>query len=99
MRSSGRPVGLATVYRTLQVLVDSGDADVLKAESGEAAYRSCSPTHHHHLVCRWCGHTVEIQGPTVERWANTTAKTHKFVDVSHTLELFGTCRDCARKRS
>ena len=42
-------------------------------------------------VCRECGRTVEIEGPAVESWADTVAAQHGFRDVSHTLEVFGTC--------
>jgi Fur family ferric uptake transcriptional regulator len=98
MRGDGNSVGLATVYRALQSLVDTGQADVLKTDSGESTYRWCSQTHHHHLVCRWCGRTVEVQGPAVERWADAIAAEHGYVDVSHTLELFGSCADCATRR-
>lgn len=98
MRAAGNTIGLATVYRALQSLVDGGRADVLRTESGEASYRSCSPSHHHHLVCRWCGRTIEVSGPGVELWASAIASEHGFVDVSHTLELFGTCAECASTR-
>jgi Fur family ferric uptake transcriptional regulator len=94
MRASGASAGLATVYRALQSLVDSGLADVLRTTGGEAAYRACGAAHHHHLVCRSCGKTVEVQGPAVERWADEVADTHGFTDVSHTVELFGICAAC-----
>lgn len=87
-------VGLATVYRTLQLYADHGAIDVLRREDGEAIYRACSATHHHHLVCRSCGATVEVEGPAVERWTSAIAADHGFTDVSHTLELFGTCPAC-----
>ncbi|MCB0894607.1 MAG: transcriptional repressor [Nocardioidaceae bacterium] len=90
----GDPVGLATVYRTLQRLADAGEVDVLRTEDGEAIYRRCSDSHHHHLVCRECGRTVEVEGPTVERWTRAIAAEHGFDDVSHTLEIFGTCAAC-----
>ena len=54
LRSRGVAVGLATVYRALQALVDDGVIDVLHGADGEATYRHCSPVHHHHLVCRTC---------------------------------------------
>ena len=90
----GERVGLATVYRTLQRLAEAGEVDLLRTESGETIYRRCSDSHHHHLVCRECGATVEVEGPTVERWTRAIATDHGFGDVSHTLEIFGTCPDC-----
>jgi Fur family ferric uptake transcriptional regulator len=95
LRERGDAVGLATVYRALQALVDDGLVDVLRSEDGEAAYRRCSPVHHHHLVCRSCGTTVEVADPPVERWAARVAAEHGFADVQHQLEVFGTCRACA----
>jgi Fur family ferric uptake transcriptional regulator len=95
LQQGGERVGLATVYRTLQALADGGEVDLLRSEDGEARYRRCSASHHHHhLVCRTCGRTVEVDGPAVERWADAVAREHGFSDVSHTLELFGTCRRC-----
>lgn len=90
----GDAVGLATVYRTLQLLAEADEVDVLRTEDGEAIYRRCSDSHHHHLVCRTCGRTVEVEGPTVERWTRAIAAEHGYDDVSHTLEIFGTCADC-----
>jgi Fur family transcriptional regulator, ferric uptake regulator len=95
LRNRGARVGLTTVYRTLQTLADSGEVDVLRRVDGEAVYRRCSTGHHHHLVCRSCGRTEEVEGPAVERWADRVAAEHGFVDVSHTLEIFGTCASCA----
>ncbi len=92
----GEPVGLATVYRTLQRLADAGEVDVLRTADGEAGYRRCSDTHHHHLVCRACGRTVEVEGPAVERWTRSIAAEHGYDDVSHALEIFGTCARCRR---
>ena len=94
LKQRGENVGLTTVYRTLQSLSETGEVDVLRNSDGEALYRRCSDGHHHHLVCRDCGHTVEVAGPAVERWADRVAADHGFADLSHTLEIFGTCRDC-----
>ena len=90
----GESVGLATVYRTLATLADAGEVDMLRNEDGEAIWRSCSDTHHHHLVCRTCGATVEVEGPAVERWTSAIATEHGYADISHTLEIFGTCPAC-----
>jgi len=99
LRERGERVGLTTVYRTLQALADAGEVDVLRTASGEAAYRRCaSDDHHHHLVCRQCGTAVEIAGPAVETWAQRVADEHGFTDLSHTVEIFGLCRDCSAAR-
>ena len=93
----GARVGLATVYRTLQLLAEAGVVDQLRADDGELTYRRCSSHHHHHLVCRACGATVEIEGPAVEAWTRHVSQQHGFVDVSHTLEVFGTCARCRER--
>jgi Fur family ferric uptake transcriptional regulator len=95
LRAGGDGVGLATVYRTLQQLADDGDVDVLRTADGESVYRRCSTVrHHHHLVCRSCGRTVELDAAAVERWARRIGEEHGFGDVDHVVELFGTCREC-----
>lgn len=96
LRAKGNPIGLATVYRTLQAFNESGDVDVVRGEDGEAIYRRCSTEeHHHHLVCRSCGYSVEIDNDEVERWAERAARKHGFSQVTHDLEIFGTCRVCS----
>ena len=96
LKARGERVGLATVYRTLQGLAQAAEVDVLRSADGEVVYRRCtSGEHHHHLVCRSCGRTVEVAGPAVERWAEKVAAEHGFAEVSHTLEVFGTCAGCA----
>ncbi|MGA9872367.1 MAG: Fur family transcriptional regulator [Rhodococcus sp. (in: high G+C Gram-positive bacteria)] len=97
LRKRGEGIGLTTVYRTLQTLADAGTVDVLRIDTGESVYRRCSTGHHHHLVCRDCGYTVEVEGPTVEKWSQGVAETNGFSDVSHTIEIFGTCSECRAK--
>lgn len=94
LRRRGEGIGLTTVYRTLQAMAGAGLVDTLRTDTGESVYRRCSEHHHHHLVCRACGSTVEIQGGQVEAWAADIASEHGFSDVSHTIEIFGVCRDC-----
>jgi len=95
LRAQGQNVGLATVYRTLQAMAMDGEVDMVRTDEGEAVYRRCSTDrHHHHLVCRSCGRTVEVQGPAVESWADKVSAEHGFSDVQHTLEIVGTCSDC-----
>jgi Fur family ferric uptake transcriptional regulator len=94
LRAQGQTVGLATVYRTLQAMAADGEVDMMRTVDGEAVYRRCSTGHHHHLVCRSCGRTVEVEGPAVENWTDRISAENGFSDVHHTLEIFGTCSAC-----
>lgn len=96
MKVTGSRAGLTTVYRNLQALVDAGTVDVVSSVDGESLYRLCdSERHHHHLLCRACGSTVELENPDVESWADAAAKKHGFSAVTHTVELYGLCRGCS----
>ncbi len=98
LRAGGHGVGLTTVYRHLQALTGDGLVDALQAEHGETVYRRCATTdHHHHIVCRRCGRTTEVESPEVERWADRVAGAAGYSDVSHTVEVFGVCGPCTRK--
>jgi Fur family ferric uptake transcriptional regulator len=91
--SRGEKVGLATVYRTLQALAETGAIDVLRND-GEALYRACSNDHHHHLVCTGCNKTTEISAPEVEIWTEKIAREQGYVISGHTIEVFGLCKNC-----
>lgn len=93
LREKGSTIGLATVYRALNALAEDGSADALTLE-GENLYRACSPGHHHHLICRQCGQTTEIEASAVEAWAKQVAAEHGFTDPQHIVDIFGTCRPC-----
>ena len=100
LRADGASVGLSTVYRHLTGLAESGSVDAVRSIDGEVAYRLCATAvHHHHVVCRLCGASVEVQGPEVEAWAVQVAARAGFIDVSHTVEVFGTCSACASQGS
>ena len=98
LRHRGDSIGLTTVYRALQAMTDASELDSIRTADGEMAYRRCSTGHHHHLVCRGCGHTVEVWGPDVETWTAAIADEHGFTDIGHELEIFGLCQEC-RARS
>ena len=91
--SRGEKVGLATVYRTLQALAETGSIDVLRND-GEALYRACSNDHHHHLVCTGCNKTTEISAPEVEIWTEKIAREQGYLISGHTIEVFGLCKNC-----
>ncbi|GLB62788.1 transcriptional repressor [Dietzia sp. NCCP-2495] len=97
LRDKGDTIGLTTVYRTLQSMADAGAVDVLRTDSGELIFRKCSDSHHHHLVCRSCGFTVEVEEPQVEAWARRAGSAHGFTEVTHSVELFGLCAECAAR--
>ena len=96
LRRKGEQVGLATVYRHLQALSEQGSIDAIRDANGETLYRQCGTSvHHHHLTCRTCGRSVEVEGRAVERWAEQVAAEAGFTDVGHTVELSGLCPECA----
>lgn len=96
LQDDGQSVSLATTYRILQSMADNGEVDALRNADGETIYRRCEAEHHHHhLVCRSCGATVELEAPAIEEWADRTAAQHGFEDVDHTVEITGICTACA----
>jgi Fur family transcriptional regulator, ferric uptake regulator len=96
LKGGGSTVGLATVYRALADLATEGEADSLQ-QDGESLYRACTPnSHHHHLICRSCGTTVEIAADEVEAWAQNVAAQHGYTQPRHIVDVFGYCPDCSR---
>lgn len=94
LKNHGSTIGLATVYRALADLAEAGEADSLQSKDGELLYRACTTSHHHHLICRVCGKTVEIEAEKVEKWADEVAGEHGFTQPTHTIDIFGTCSAC-----
>ena len=106
LRRRGDRIGLTTVYRHLNVLAEQGSADVVHSAEGESQFRLCgvgtppeAGDHHHHLVCRQCGRSVEVSGPEVEAWADRVAAAAGYTEISHTLEVFGLCPQHSARRS
>ena len=95
LKNAGSTIGLATVYRALADLASQNEADSLQSKDGELLYRACGTDHHHHLICRKCGKTVEIEADKVEAWADEVAKEHGFTKPSHTIDIFGDCGNCS----
>ena len=96
LKAQGDTLGLATVYRNLASLVDDDRADILTSPDGENLYRACTTSrHHHHLICRTCGMTVEIEADAVEQWAQSLASEHGFTGAHHVVDVFGDCAACS----
>ena len=94
LTARGNSIGLATVYRNLQTLAERGDVDVMRIGE-ENLFRRCGGSgHHHHLVCRSCGSTVELQGVAIERWVREIVDQTGFTDIDHTFEMTGLCARC-----
>jgi Fur family ferric uptake transcriptional regulator len=91
----GGQISLATVYTQLRKLVESKDVDIVMTDRGESLYRRCVvDVHHHHLACRNCGATVEVDAPQLEKWAGEIANKNGFKDLRHVIELNGICQKC-----
>lgn len=87
-------IGLATVYRTLGALAEEGVVDVVSQDHGEAAYRLCSPGHHHHLICSGCGVVVEIDECDLGALERRLTRRYRFKISEHAITLRGLCRRC-----
>lgn len=98
MRKGVARPGLATVYRTLSALAAAGEVDTFTRD-GEQAFKLCGGHHHHHLVCEACGVVQEVRGREVEDWVSRVARKRGFTVSGHTADIFGTCRDCAPKKT
>lgn len=93
LEDEGASVGLATVYRQLNALGRSGDADTITIAETQL-FRACAlAEHHHHLVCEKCGTAIEIDPPS-EDWMRTVAGANGYEITHHVFEIFGICADC-----
>ena len=95
-RSIQPRLGLATVYRTLGTLAEEGVVEVVSQEEGEAAYRLCSPGHHHHLVCNGCGGVIEIPTCDVGSVERALTRRYRFRIEEHAITFRGLCSECAK---
>ena len=64
--------------------------------TARASTAPAPPGHHHHLICRNCGLTVEIEADAVEQWAQSVAAAHGFTQAQHVVDVFGLCAACSR---
>jgi len=87
-------IGRATVFRSLDLLIELGVVERLDLPSGEHAYIACEPAHHHHVVCSRCGRATEINDAGLRSLIDEVAARTGFEVDSHRLELFGLCPAC-----
>jgi Fur family ferric uptake transcriptional regulator len=98
VKLGGEHVGTATVYRTLDVLVESG---LVRAHDFGEGFKRYEPVpgqaHHEHLICEQCGRVVEFQNEPLERMLPIIADEHGFQHRRHRVEIYGVCRDCRHR--
>ncbi|MDO4913517.1 MAG: Fur family transcriptional regulator [Bifidobacteriaceae bacterium] len=97
LEDAGVKIGLATVYRRVQALADEKKLDSIMI-AGVQRFRLCNTAHHHHhLVCVQCGRTIEVE-PPLEEWVSKVTKQYGFIVQSHSIEIYGLCKDCQDKQ-
>lgn len=96
LRGDGRRVGIASVYRVLDMLVGMGLVQRLDLGGGTSRYEPALPggEHHHHLVCVGCGDVRPFEDPALERAITATARRSDFRVDAHDVVLRGRCPDC-----
>jgi len=95
LREAHPLIGRATVFRTLDSLVDAGLAQRFERSGHVYAYAACSPEHHHHLVCTHCHTTTEIDEAAVAALTRELEGRHGFTVHHASLDFYGVCRRCA----
>ena len=98
VRNDHPDIGLATVYRTIQLLSDMGLIDKLSLDDGFTRYEigksSPSGHRHHHLICLNCNRVFSFEKDFMEPLENEINKLTGFKVVNHEVKLYGYCKDC-----
>jgi Fur family transcriptional regulator, ferric uptake regulator len=98
LKERGEHVGTATVYRTLEVLIESG---LVRAHDFGEGFKRFEPmpaqAHHEHLICERCGRVVEFQNERLERMLPIIADEYGFQHSRHRVEIYGVCRECRQQ--
>ncbi len=98
LRPTHPRLGLATVYRALELQVQDGMASRFERGGHVSAYIACAPEHHHHLVCTSCQRVEEIAEELVRPLLRLVKGRHDFQVDHAALDLYGQCARCRRKR-
>ncbi|MBN4054594.1 transcriptional repressor [Nitrospira defluvii] len=100
MKGEGSSIGLATIYRTLNLFCASGLAEQRQFGDGQARYElTYNVSHHDHLICKQCNRIIEFENSEIEKLQEEVAKKNNFTIFSHRLELYGTCGTCTAKNA
>ncbi len=100
MREDGSSIGLATIYRTLNLFCESGLAEQRQFGDGQARYElTYNVKHHDHLICEECHRIIEFENQEIEALQEKVAQKNGFKIFSHKLELYGICASCSAKKT
>lgn len=92
--AEGHEIGLATIYRTLNLLTEAGLVEQKSFQDGRSVFEVAHPgSHHDHLICTECGHVIEFEDEEIESLQETIAKKYGIELKSHRLDLYGRCID------
>lgn len=94
LHAAGVSIGRMTVFRTLDLLSETGLVRPIYQGAGAAHYIVLENGHHHHLVCTSCARVVEFDDCVLADAGERLAQRYGFHVQGHLLELFGTCADC-----
>ena len=95
LKQKGEHVSRATVYRTLDILVQNDLARKMELGDGKARYESkMGNEHHDHLICTSCGTILEFVNQDIEDLQDKIAKNYNFTLKRHIHQLFGLCKEC-----
>ena len=95
IKTSGKKVSRATIYRTIDVLVKNNLVRKLELGDGRNRYENkLDSSHHDHIVCIQCGRIDEFMDENIEKLQDEIAKKYHFKIVRHIHQLFGLCKDC-----
>ena len=98
LKQRGDRVGMATVYRTLDLLVESGLVRTHEFGEGFRRYEAMpDQSDHEHLICEQCGRVVEFANERLERMLPVLADEHGFQHRRHKVEIYGVCRTCRQR--
>lgn len=93
-------LGLATVYRTLELFCELDILHQLDLDSNYKSYElNIEEKHHHHLVCLECGKITEFNDRVLEEFEENLEKNHQFDIVDHRIKFFGYCSECSDKNN
>lgn len=90
-------IGLATVYRTLQMLEEIGLITRLNFDDGCNRYELAEENNkhsHHHLICKGCEKVIEVQEDLLEALEKVVSEKNDFQIVDHSVKFYGYCREC-----